>query len=353
MRFLRFILLFLLLASVVLSALHNALPTEIALGSISIPVRSVSVELWHKFFIPLGIFLGAIAERLISWPTAAVVITILLLWNGLPQALLPLIFSRLRKITMPGIQLELSEQIQELKKESDDLNQVIPVARDKTNKRVQDLVKELRVQTAAENMVKGVVAKIQTLNPKFDPNPVRSTIYISDVLFDDHLLQLLDYIGSDGKPLPGSRSGRRFSMRYGIIGRVWRSRIAEIEGILPEYEIPPGTPTPVTDDERVRYIARIWGMTIDEARGASKYPSYVCIPFPYGGKRQALFYMDSSNQNAFLHSEEGHKKELIESVGKLATTTRLDLSLGDLDAAPNEISPKINILDTNRPRVLR
>jgi hypothetical protein len=56
---------------------------------------------------------------------------------------------------------------------------------------------------------------------------LRATIHINDVIFPDYLYQLVDYYPGDGG------AHRRFSQRYGIIGRSWRSKTSHGTGAEP------------------------------------------------------------------------------------------------------------------------
>jgi hypothetical protein len=62
------------------------------------------------------------------------------------------------------------------------------------------------------------------------PEDYRFTLYLPDFLFSDRLYQFAEYYDKRGMPIVGGRAGRTYSISYGIIGRVWRSGVAEIEG---------------------------------------------------------------------------------------------------------------------------
>jgi hypothetical protein len=81
----------------------------------------------------------------------------------------------------------------------------------------------------------------------------RCTIHVSDILFADDLYQLLNHYPRSG----GSGVGRRFSVRYGIIGRAWRLNQHQGEGDA----------RAESKEDLVRY----WGMTQEEAEAISRH----------------------------------------------------------------------------------
>ena len=94
------------------------------------------------------------------------------------------------------------------------------------------------------------------------------------MVFSDRLYQLSEYYDKHGRRIPGERSGRTYSIRYGIIGRVWRSGVAEVEGELISAE----DRHQIGDNPDVRelekFIARRWGLTLEEAVKVRPYQSY-------------------------------------------------------------------------------
>jgi hypothetical protein len=68
--------------------------------------------------------------------------------------------------------------------------------------------------------------------------PIRGTIHVPDIIFKEYLYQLTKYyvLTENGSRVEGS-PGRRFSMRFGIIGRAWRLK----ESIAVGYALPVAT----------------------------------------------------------------------------------------------------------------
>jgi hypothetical protein len=90
---------------------------------------------------------------------------------------------------------------------------------------------------------------------------LRATVYTKDIIFSDYLYQIVDYY-----PGPSGTAGRRFSQRFGIIGRSWRSRESLSEGEA------------MSGDDKKSSLIREWGMTRNEADAASRArPSYLTV----------------------------------------------------------------------------
>lgn len=324
-----------------LTLLHPIIPeawdVTLPIGSahIDLPLREIFTLLWQNLLSPAASFLMVLLDRLTTWPVAAVVIAYLVLGSGLLHSLFPELAKRVRSFEFLGVGFELSAQIRELRKESHDLQKLIPSIQDSTAKTLKQHVEDMRLVPAVGKLVKSVAEEIRKLNANFDPEGCRATIHIQDLLFADRLLQLLDYFDAKGEQRPGQTAGRSFSIRRGIIGRVWRSGIPEIAGVLPSAETQEGT--------NEQNIARIWGLTLDEAEWAKKYPSYICVPFGYSDNQRALFYMDSIRENAFV--SEDKKREMIEAIGALMKKAHVHSALGDLHEAVKEISPRLQIFD--------
>ena len=109
---------------------------------------------------------------------------------------------------------------------------------------------------------------------------MRFNIHVEDLLFNETLCQLVDYY-PDGK----GKAGRAWSVRYGMIGRVWRFQRSY-------------TDTNVTTDEDK--LVTNWGMTRDEVRNfVSKGKTFTTVVLESNSQPCALVYMDSKMENAF------------------------------------------------------
>jgi hypothetical protein len=92
--------------------------------------------------------------------------------------------------------------------------------------------------------------------PILDHSAARCTIHVQDILFEDNLLQLIDYYPA------GDGAMRRFSIRYGALGRAWR--------LATHFE--KGEATKISQHE----LIELWGMTSEESQKISRHrPSYL------------------------------------------------------------------------------
>jgi len=338
-----FVLLMLLVA-----ALHPSLPPSLDaplsrlnpnLINISIPLQSIAEGLWSRIIVPLAVFASTFPSLIFSWPVAAIVIAYMVLSSGLLHHLLPEFARRLKTLELFGISFELPSQISELRRETHDLVRLIPSVQGSIAEKIRQNVAEMNLEDAAQKVVLSVMSEIKEKISDKDPNNYRATFHIQDILFAGRLLQLFDYFGHDGNRLPGRGAGRTFSVRRGIIGRVWRSGLSEISGVLPNEEAP--APKWEGADNR-HLIARIWGLTMDEVDQVKKYPSYLCVYFEYGKNQRAVFYVDSTEENAFPKNDEC---EIIQLVRSKIRQARLDSALGELQSALSEFSPRLEIFE--------
>jgi len=125
------------------------------------------------------------------------------------------------------------------------------------------------------------------------PEDFRLTLYVPDFLFADRLFQFTEYYDKSGLEKTSGRAGRTFSERYGIIGRVWRSGVHEIEGNL----VADGDRNDAEDIDRL--IARRWGLSLDEAARIKAYPSYGAIRIESAERKLGILYFDSKLPDAF------------------------------------------------------
>lgn len=114
------------------------------------------------------------------------------------------------------------------------------------------------------------------------PADLRATIHVRDIIFRDYLYQLVNYYPK------GGGAHRRFSQRYGIIGRSWRSRKSH------------GTGNAFGNHASEESLVEEWGMTTDEAHGMlNSRPSCLSILLRSGGVEMGILYIDFSTENAF------------------------------------------------------
>lgn len=152
----------------------------------------------------------------------------------------------------------------------------------------------------------------------------RATVHVPDVVFKDYLYQLLDYYPN------GRGRGRRFSVRYGIVGQAWR--LKENLGKGNALRAADAAVTGEPDREKdVRALISEWGMTRTEAENWERArPSFLCTLLRRegaNGEPAGILYLDSASKNAFGNDSDATKlagelqndpavKTLAEAVGK-------------------------------------
>jgi hypothetical protein len=120
----------------------------------------------------------------------------------------------------------------------------------------------------------------QSLNPDF-----RCTIHVRDILFENSLYQLIDYLPRKWTTLGKGGRGRAWSIRFGMMGRCWRLEQTEYQGSVPTDQI-----KLMTD----------WGMTKAEAETSSRSQTLFChMIFANNKSPLASFYLDAENKDAF------------------------------------------------------
>jgi hypothetical protein len=182
----------------------------------------------------------------------------------------------------------------------------------------------------AQNDIAGIHRKIVdvAIGPSVDlqATEIRSTIYVSDLLFADTLYQLLDYY-----PFAPGPHGRVFSTRFGIIGKAWRLRESQYKPFVPERE---------------RDLILEWGMTYAEAPSAGHgRESFGCIVLKgKSGDALGLLYVDSPQKDVFGVSE--ISEEWVEIERRVQAMAEKEGLLGKLESLNRSLisrSAQINI----------
>ncbi|MER9484094.1 hypothetical protein NKI74_33130 [Mesorhizobium sp. M0494] len=302
-----------------------------------IPIREILDNIWIGALIPLVAFVDRHFDNLVSWPVAAVLTAFILVRSELVHSLFLSTASRVKSLDLFGFSVELTEQIKELRRESDDLFRILPAVQESVAKELKARVTQANIEPAFSRLVCHVSKEIKRLKADFQPHRCRATIHVEGVLFSGQLMQLLEYVSGEGVLLPGRRAGRTFSIRRGIVGRVWRSHISEVRGVLPTDAVSANA------DERRRHIAQIWGLTEEEARHVERYPSYISVPFLYGKSKTAVFYMDSTLEQAFPEEAADQLSTFIKSA---TSEEQIDSALGDLDSLMDLRNTKAEALES-------
>jgi hypothetical protein len=208
----------------------------------------------------------------LAWPVA-VVVMLLILTTQRGRLLLRPVLRRLRKISGPGgWAVELSEDAAAETKA--DVEGAI---------RSYGPVLDLEFERLA--YAEGIRGRLETAvreglrDHERNANGFRATVHIEDALIRNALYQLTDYWPS------GPGVGRRFSVRFGMLGRSWR---------LGRSLYAPEVPN--TEDE----LIEVWGMTRAQAATAAVgRRSFVCVLLRHRGQPVGILFLDAIPPHAF------------------------------------------------------
>lgn len=263
-----------------------------ALPTVSLPAKDSNdikevIEVQNVDEHPPNVWVGIASA--VAWPIALVALVIMLLCSKSLKRALGLTPKLVRKIKAGGVEMEINadvaDDVRNLLENS--INELLDKARTQYRQAVilqqidyhlsRALISALpRVLTA-----KGLPSK----GPKRGDD--RGTVHVQDIVFPEYLYQLTDYFP---RQLKGG-SNRRFSQRFGVIGRVWR-----LEQSIGEGDAVYGAPA----EEK---LVKEWGMTREEALSPTRTrPADLCVLLRSpddGNSKIGILYIDSSHTNSF------------------------------------------------------
>jgi hypothetical protein len=183
----------------------------------------------------------------LAWP----VFVLLALWfatTNRGQRLFSPLLRRLRKVSGAGFALELSEETARTTKV--EVEGGLKAYGGVLDDELRRLAHAYGVRAALQDVVRRRIATL----PKVPE--IRATVHVRDPLLSDALYQILDYYPR------GTGGGRRFSTRFGILGRTWRLGRSQNEK------------APLDEDQLITE----WGMTREQASKSGKNrSSFMCI----------------------------------------------------------------------------
>jgi hypothetical protein len=226
----------------------------------------------------------------IAWPLALLFALAMIGWNSRLRRIFGTGTRLVRKVSAGGIEMEISaEAVDEIRdKLRASFRELVGSARDEFERMadLQDLDRHL------EAVVEGA------LLPKVTgtrPGGLRATVHVRDIVFRDYLYQLVAYY-----PLGGG-AHRRFSQRYGIIGRSWRSGKSH------------GTGDAFGARASSETLIEEWGMTRDETHGVlNSRPSCLSVLLRVDSVPVGILYIDSTARDAFGDTKAA--QELVDSL---------------------------------------
>lgn len=219
----------------------------------------------------------------IAWPLVALVGLVVVTFNRNLRRGLTRLLRRVNKVKGGPLELEFSaEAAQDVKASiGDDLRDYKLAAASEYDRqaRAQDLDKLLRL----------AVVDVKRAIPSIASHDVRVTIHVPDVVFSGCLYQLLDYQSER------TGRGRRWSERFGIIGRAWRMD----RSVYTSHAL--GNSQQLPKEQAIQELLRSWGMNQPEAEQAAKgsRQSFVCIILRVHQRQVGVLYLDAAARDVF------------------------------------------------------
>ena len=242
--------------------------------------------------------LAAIKEFLVAfaWPLAFIAIGLYLLGSPTAVTRLKEFFRPFKSFELFGLKAEISEELKQSAEEA------FANYRSQTKAKFDTLEQQLKIRETVSRILESEVKPFLGSVPR----GFRCTVHVPDILFENSLYQLIEYLPE------GGGSGRTWSVRYGMMGKQWR--LGESDG---KGEIPIDT----------NELIRDWGMTRPEARDARRrQQSMVCaILKPDDRDPVGIFYLDAEPPNAF-----GDAQKLQQLLKKIADASEKHGLLRDL-----------------------
>jgi hypothetical protein len=321
-----------LTATLLLTILFSVL--NVPFGVKPLTVGHSLVFIFEKGAVPVLSMFGEMLRSLSPWGLIVFVIISVVLWG--PSWIRETLSSS--KWELPGgIKFDGTAVPSSFRRELSEAARIV----DRANKELGEayssahaFASQLRDRNNISSTVSELTSEIVQLIGDRCPSDFRLTIYVPDFIFSDRLYQFTDYYDRSGKQLPDSRVGRTFSIRYGIIGRVWRSGVSEIEGELISQLDKEQLGPDYSEEELERFIARRWGLSLDEAIHIKKYNSYGALKLNRAGKSVGVLFFDSKTTNAFCEPSE--RKDLETKLSKILEGSSLALKLLEIS---NEVAP--------------
>lgn len=276
-------------------------------------------------------WLGTIIESLFPWPFVTLLLVFSAARSETLRDFIKEIIPMFRRIKIGFAEFELTDETRKaFTYQTSELNSFISSYRDKITQEVTRLVEVKLIEEAMQNCVEKYI--IPTLpSPNLPPN-FRCTIHVEDFLLKNRLYQLLDYY-----PSGVNTAGRVHSIRYGVIGKAYRSGLPQIKGDLLESK----NRNDRSESEILKIIALEWGLTIKEARNVMKYPSYCAVPLRHEGRSIGVFYMDSTTARAFGSKDDD--PTLIKAIQNAAESTGLAKYVAEILSELRSASAKLEI----------
>jgi tripartite-type tricarboxylate transporter receptor subunit TctC len=233
-----------------------------------------------------GRFTEALAR--IAWP---LVVFFAILFYG--RSLLNRLISAVRKVKGAGVEVEFGHE------KALEVRESFHESYADTKQAMRDLyglrAEAFHLDQLLVSAATAIGQQIERIVGKPIKGKWRATVHVEDVVFKGYLYQLLDYHPK------GTGHDRRFSERYGIIGRAWR--LGKSIGVANVPQVTEGD----SREKAIDALVSDWGMTRSEAEKWSQAPtSHLCIVLRTRsrGLPVGILYADSEERDAFGTDEQ-------------------------------------------------
>jgi hypothetical protein len=285
-----------LMVMLLLSVLFTAFNVPLGIGPLSL---GGSLKLiYSAAIVPIFALVGEILKRFSPWGFLTLVGIALILKGPawIRESL------RSARWKFGAFEYEGTEATSAFRKELNEAAMIVDTANKEIGgayKSAKSYASQLRDRYQIGLLTSSVAVAVAKAIGSTCPKDYKLTLYLPDFVFGDRLFQFTEYYNKDGEQESKDQAGRTYSVRYGIIGRVWRSDVAEIEGEL----IPKDERELLLQDSRKdateRFIARRWGLSLEEAFHVKSYNSYGAIRLNVVDNKVGLIFFCSTMVNAF------------------------------------------------------
>lgn len=304
-------------------------------------IATLSLLVFQSMILPVISYLAEVIKTLFPWPAVVLLLIAVVLMR--PERLSPVI-SWIGEFEGFGVKYKgraANAPTEVLRREMGQVERMVDAANNEIAEAyrvVDEYVAKLRDRYELPKLLGQVSSQVATIIGSNCPPDFRLTLYIPDIIFSERLYQVAEYYDKFGNRSTIDRAGRALSIRYGVGGRVWRSKVNEIEGELLAKEDQDQMKREGLDrnnpDDVGRYIARRWGFTLGEVAHIRRYNSYGAILLQRASAPVGLIYFDSKETNAFGSSIEA--KQTLDRIVSMLTSVELSDRLLEIS---NELQP--------------
>ena len=221
----------------------------------------------------IGAAASGVFSVVTSWPAVLLIVALIFVRSGYGDR----IVGAMRSIRMSPTSLEMELTTDTVRAIEDNLEDAFRKYRKQLNLDLFRIARALGIRAKLEKLFNDPALRGELQD---DMTDLRCTLHVEDSLFEEGLLQLVDYYPS------GGGAGRAWSSRFGLIGRAWRLKQSVVQGKVPKGK---------------ESLIREWGMLQVEADNAGRNrQSFAAILLQTeAGDDVALLYLDHPKELVF------------------------------------------------------